>query len=1100
MSGNFSRYSHQPDRRYTRVDPYQGAMASDADLIEAADIARRTDETLGDLAIGSGVPQVDGILSYATTPGPPDIIRVAQVIPGRVLADGRWGVLRLRTGTTLGTGALDIITRQADFLLSPAAPTAGDFLVCADLFDIHVGPAGDNRLTDPAFLGAETAGRHERLTQVKLIPVTALPATGAAAAVEKGLPRHGDLRLAAVALAATVVTADPCDPCAALVDTDDGPSGNDHVRVEIHSSPYDRATIGAGGVTCLSPETGSGATGRVMLKFSRDNASVEIPAEGRALLINDSAYATAVFELSGPENEQQLGLAAHTPVARAGRLMNLAGLSALTNAESAGRIIRIWDGACSIDLRQPTLAPQPVGTLGITGTVTRGATWELRFRLLDLDLRFAASPGAGQVPFLLPGDAWSIDIREYAASTADQIAFRPDPVETHHAYTFLGRWTGGAFAAETAATDMRSRRFPPLTRLDAQSVGWSNHHHPAIATNTVQGAIDLLFARPTGGSCLCTVCLDPGFPLEDQINDLEGKLPPEGGRICIPAGTYQLSGQAILSKRAEIILDGAGAGLVTIESGSDGALDIDECGRVTLQGLTFAQKDTKGQPPVAISTCNLVTVRDCTFSGPAGPDPEPAPPLPLLAIRSNRSSNDLSPVTVSDCVFFVQAHRVGLRIDGGSRRSVTGCQFTGTPPKRQGKNPVIGSFTVSSRMERRPADFVEDDTRGLFAINGNPDFVLNLSAVPTAARPSVAKWLRRAPEVLGLKSPQSPEDWRETETTLTRVAETILGKARPGGRVSRVRDAEVRRAPSGTIGLTPGPGTGIPPHDATDIPIFDGEVNLPDPTRPELIDIEINGNIIQLEPDRIKDLFDTLDDFEVQANGWLYQRNFGLWTSGDTVCDTLVADNHFRFVHSAIVLRHDGDDPTPGWLLPASKTTVRDNQILRAPIMGPTQSLVDEKGKPQGYAAGITIENGGYLTLSHNTVQQLPGSATGAEEYFSYLRDGAQGVDDEGFAAIILRGNLGPVIHVTGNDATYFRFCVIVEGDGRWQDMAVPTPEYRQNVWTFRDNTVLPCVEQESQILPLGFIPGPQTLNRRGFVRLGFDWWDYNHPGEPRPS
>ncbi len=401
-----------------------------------------------------------------------------------------------------------------------------------------MGPAADKRLTDPAFLGAETSGRHERLTQVKLIPVTALPATGAAAAIEQGLPRHGDLRLAAVALAATVVTADPCDPCAALVDDDNGPSGNDHFRIEVHSSPYDRATIGAGGVTCLSPETGGGATGRVMLKFSRDNASVEIPAEGRALLIADAAFATAVFELTAPDSEQQLGLAAHAPVARAGRLLTLAGLSALTDAESAGRIIRVWDGACSIDLRQATLDPNSVGTLGMTGTLTRGATWDLRLRVLDLDLRFGASPGTGQVPFLLPGDAWCVDIREYAASTADQIAFRPEPVETHHAYAFLGRWTGGAFATETATTDMRSRRFPALTRLDAQSVSWSNHHHTSIATNTVQGAIDLLFSRPTGGSCLCTVCLDPSFPLEDQINDLEGKLPPKAdASACRPAPT-----------------------------------------------------------------------------------------------------------------------------------------------------------------------------------------------------------------------------------------------------------------------------------------------------------------------------------------------------------------------------------------------------------------------------------------------------------------------------------------------------------------------------------------------------------------------------------
>jgi hypothetical protein len=396
-------------------------------------------------------------------------------------------------------------------------------------------------------------------------------------------------------------------------------------------------------------------------------------------------------------------------------------------------------------------------------------------------------------------------------------------------------------------------------------------------------------------------------------------------------------------------------------------------------------------------------------------------------------------------------------------------------------------------MERRPSDFVEDDARGLFAMAGNPDFVLNLSAVPSAARTAVANWLRRAPELLGLKSPQSPEDWRDTETTLSRVAEVILAKSRPRGRVSLVEDG---RTFAGTIGLTPGPGTGIPPNDGPDIPIFD----LPDPSRPDLVDIEINGDLVQIDPDRLENIFDVLDDFEVQASGWLYRRTFGLWTSGNSVCDTLVADNHFRFVHSAIVLRHDADDPTPGWLLPASKTTVRDNQILRAPIMGPTSALVDEKGKPQGYPAAITIENGGYLTLSHNAIQQIPGGTNSASEYLGYLLSSDGDLTYEGYAAIMLRGNLGPVIHVTGNDATYFRVCIFVEGDGRWQDLQVQVPEYRQNVWTFRDNTVLPCATNDGPIVPLRFNPGPQILNRNGYVRLGSGWWDYNHPGEPRPS
>ncbi len=325
-----------------------------------------------------------------------------------------------------------------------------------------------------------------------------------------------------------------------------------------------------------------------------------------------------------------------------------------------------------------------------------------------------------------------------------------------------------------------------------------------------------------------------------------------------------------------------------------------------------------------ISTCNVVTIRDCAFFGPAGPDPEPAPPLPLVAILSIRA-DDLSPITVTDCAFFVRANRVGLRIDGGSRRSVSGCHFTGTSPKQQNRKPVIGSFTVSSRMERRPADFVEDDARGLFAMTGNPDFVLNLSAVPAAARPAVADWLRRAPALLGLKPARSPEDWAKTESTLSLAAEAIVAKPRTRGQLALAEDAETRRTSATPIGLTPGPDTGIPPVDSID---------LPDITRPDLVEIDIGTDTFQIDPDRYDSLIDKLEEIEVQASGWLYQRNFGLWMTGRSVCDTLVADNHFRFVHSAIVLRHDGDDPTPAFSFPPARRPFATTRSCARPSWG----------------------------------------------------------------------------------------------------------------------------------------------------------------------
>ena len=50
MSGNASRYSHQPNRRYSLLLPSQGAMVTDADQREAAEIQLTNTATLGDTA------------------------------------------------------------------------------------------------------------------------------------------------------------------------------------------------------------------------------------------------------------------------------------------------------------------------------------------------------------------------------------------------------------------------------------------------------------------------------------------------------------------------------------------------------------------------------------------------------------------------------------------------------------------------------------------------------------------------------------------------------------------------------------------------------------------------------------------------------------------------------------------------------------------------------------------------------------------------------------------------------------------------------------------------------------------------------------------
>jgi len=1086
MSGNHSRYSHQRARRYAQLNMLQGAMVTDADQNEAQAINQRHDTILGGVTVGSGVPATGGILRYRTQSGPPDLISAAGLVEGLVLAQGVWGELRLTPGTSLPANpSFQLVTQQSDFRLSPAAPASGRFAAVADVWDRHVGLPEDHRLVDPAFLGAETAVRKERVTQIKFVPVSAGASAGLREAVEgaSGLPTQGGLRLVDAALRTQSTLEDPCDPCATVLAEEDRVTDDALFRIEVHASPYDRPDLGAGGAHCASPETGATPESRVMLKYARDNAAIEIAAEQRALLLNDSLFATSVFELYGLESEQQMGLAAHVPVPRQGSLMNLAGLAALTDAQAAGKIVRVWDGAASIDLRVPNLAPQPVGAAGLGGSIER-TNWVLKLSVLDLDLEFHAEL-AGSLPFILPGDAWCVDIREYAPPD-EALSFEARPVEITHRYAYLGEVLNGAFLAETASSDFRSRRFPALTTLEAQEMRWSNHHHTDVHTNTVQGAIDLLFSRNTEEECLCTYCIDPERDLAEQLEKLAEVVQKTGifGTdafrsllICFPRGHFELVTEVTFTGLAQITLRGAGrlASEVVFDKGA--RLVFTDCSEVCLHDLGFSERRAKGDAPLSIEEAQDVTISACRFDSVAltlaDSTEVPVPFVHVLPAETNVTGT----VTVRDSDFAVLENRLGLKVSGRSRRIVRDCRFEGAEPQTTSRS-TERSVRLIDRIRAliRPMGFRDDIARGQVQLAQGSDLVLDFGEVPQKLRRPLLSFLREGMTLFDLKIPRTIAEFETLRQTLSEAAGWVSrppgkGGAADSGKFTVVRSMRSRFGGGNTpevddsAGTTPGP-----------LPIE----RVPAGIAPA---ISADGSKIAAW----KEAFDKLNRAVVTETVTenVYCRNFGIWMTGDEVCDTQITGNRFRWVHSAIVVKHQPVDQKSPYLLPASRTVLRDNLIERAAVQGATRAVV----KDFVASAAICCHNAGYLQVAGNTIQQPIDDVAMADDYLGYLA-GSLSSEHDGFAAISVTGSIGPVAHFTANDATWFRHCLFMHGEARTQTRPAE-PGRRPNMWTFRENTVLPCADN---VRPLHFEPDYQTIDRHGYVRLAQEETDWNHP------
>ncbi|HVT16408.1 MAG TPA: DUF6519 domain-containing protein [Thermoanaerobaculia bacterium] len=250
MSGDYSRFTDRPLRRYSGVLMQQGRVQLDADWNEHVDIAQRRWELQAKDTFGrSAVPRVttpDGFkIGPATIDGKPDL----EIGAGRVYVDGK--LAELFPDEKVGDKAVPVsYLHQPFYPEPPALPTKQGYVVFLDVWDREVTWIEDPDILEKALGGPDTATRRQTVWQVKWDGRTAAGGR-AAGEIRCGAPppapSGGRLSTQAVA---PPPSDDPCTP---------SPSGgyrgleNRLYRVEVHLP---------------------GLLGAARFKWSRDNASV----------------------------------------------------------------------------------------------------------------------------------------------------------------------------------------------------------------------------------------------------------------------------------------------------------------------------------------------------------------------------------------------------------------------------------------------------------------------------------------------------------------------------------------------------------------------------------------------------------------------------------------------------------------------------------------------------------------------------------------------------------------------------------------------------------------------------------------------------------
>lgn len=563
MSGDYTRFTFQPRKRFAAVQMQQGRVQLDSDWNEQADLGRERVRLLG-LDVGG-----EAWVAWLTTPnaflvgnlaGPPANLSLGD---GRIYVDGRLAEIFPGEGVTYLT--------QPFLPAPPAHNPAIDTIVYLDLWEREVSWAEDPGLLDVALGGIDTTTRVQQIWQVKL---HALPNGGAACGIDLDAlfpPSGGRLTTSANAPPA------PDDPC--ILPPNSGYRGieNRLYRIEVQTP---------------------GVLGTARFKWSRDNGSI---------MSRVSAIAVA-----GGKTRVTVNRIGRDAVLRfrINDWVTLTDDHRELNGE-AGQMARVEDideaaNVITLDRAVPT-AGRPFGANAaeVGQRHTRLQRWDQQAPLNAVDGDGLMATAVG--PILLedgveasfsttPGGQFRIgDYWVFAARTADasvEILTQAAPRGIHHQYMQLA-----AIPAGGVPTDCR-----PPAREDGCCT------FVIRPGENIQTALDAL---PAAGGCVC---------LKSGVHEIAAPLVILGDNVTLHGESM---GVVVYNPRGSGVLTIVGGSQNRVHSLT---MRQDESGQGPLAMLVATQDcsltdcrmmngGTLGTGGVLIVTSEDAAVRDCAISG-----------------------------------------------------------------------------------------------------------------------------------------------------------------------------------------------------------------------------------------------------------------------------------------------------------------------------------------------------------------------------------------------------------------------------------------------------------------------------------------------------
>jgi DNA-binding beta-propeller fold protein YncE len=447
MKGDFTRWTHKPEKHYTRVLRQQGRVDLDADWNEHVEIRAHLDRVQATHMIGpAGVPKADfeNDRGFQITWDGTDLL----IAPGPIYVDGLHCILE--------GDAPVAYTDQPDYPSPPAlAPVAGQTdLVYLDVWEQHRTALEDPELREVALGGPDTTTRVQTVCQVKV--QANVGDQDCDDAVLGWPPTASDARLS-VAANAPAASTDPC-----IIAPAGGFRGleNRFYRVEIHDG---------------------GAAGTATFKWSRDNGAV--------------VFAVAAFNVNGNADEVQIRSLGRDEVLA---LHKNDWVEVLDDGSELrgepGTLAQIVDLDEARNVLQLSI---PIAGYD-TGLHARVRRWDQASDALLLNTGTPIPLEDGlEVTFtgtdFHTGDYWMFEART-ALPSPPLTDLPPRGIVHHYARLAMVTWQGNAEAGFTADVADCRHPFPPLTDICAEDVCYDNTNCGLVQATTVQEAIDQLCA------------------------------------------------------------------------------------------------------------------------------------------------------------------------------------------------------------------------------------------------------------------------------------------------------------------------------------------------------------------------------------------------------------------------------------------------------------------------------------------------------------------------------------------------------------------------------------------------------------------------------